>query len=268
MNLELSCSIESSRVIIGEPYFQVHQSLLSMDKYFKTTWFYLHSQIGLFINSRNLTLRTQDIKCQYLVKILLNTWNVSCKRFTLHEVASIFGIASNLALTTQWVKQTHISLQHIVFISLKFNSKDAFASGKHKNITCLLRSKKISIKIFFLSESHKTVWNSKEKFNIIKYVRAEINIFSSIATWPADFRWDIPIKHVMSIDIWCLKTVTVHSWDMSVFQNVGMISRAQFLVLRTIVWLHSAQNPETSQNEILRPNYNQQPRTCHNHVLM
>ena len=152
-------------MLLGKPLLG---SLLSMQNHLKNTFSYIHTQLGALINNRNLILSTLDKKWEGVVRILLTTWNSSRKRLTLREIASLLRLVSNLALTTQWRKFTFIALQHTVSLALKFNSNKVITNGKHKYLTDLLASKSINTKNFFLSRSHKTVWNSKEKFNITK----------------------------------------------------------------------------------------------------
>ena len=80
----------------------------------------------------------------------------------------------------QWVKHTRISLQNSMSLALKFNSNTTFSSDTFKHLTDLLTSKSINVKNFCLSKAHKTLWNSKEKFNATKPIRAETRLLASI----------------------------------------------------------------------------------------
>ena len=101
----LACSIESLRMLLGEPEFQIRRSSPSMDKCFKKISC-LSTQLGVLINARNLMLSMTDNKRQELVATLLIAWRISRKMIVLREVASLLGIVSNLFLATQWVKHT------------------------------------------------------------------------------------------------------------------------------------------------------------------
>ena len=136
-----------------------------MDKHFKPTFSCLFTQLGVLVNTRNLALSMPYNNNQDLVKNMLNTWNSSRKRLTLHEVASLLGLLSILTLTTHWIKCYCITLQHSTSLTLKFKSNAVFASGKCKHLTYLLRSKSISMKNFCSSKYHKTVWNLKDEFH-------------------------------------------------------------------------------------------------------
>ena len=52
-------------------------------------------------------------------------------------------------------------------------------------------------------KAHKTVLKSKEKFNIKKSMKAEIDLLASIAKLPTAFHWDITIRHDVPIDYYC-----------------------------------------------------------------
>ena len=81
---------------------------------------------------------------------------------------------------------------------LNLNSNADLASGKCKDLACIIRHKKTKTNNFCLSKYHKIVWNSKDKFNITKSMRAKINLLNSMSTSPAAFCYDIPIIHVIS----------------------------------------------------------------------
>ena len=85
-----------------------------------------------------------------------------------------------------------------MFLAIKFNSNTVFSSGKFRQLTDLLTSKNICIKNFYLAKAHKTVWNSREKFFVTKQMPAELDLLATMAQSPAKYRWEIPIRHVVS----------------------------------------------------------------------
>ena len=87
-----------------------------------------------------------------------------------------------------------------MFLALKFNSNTAFSRGKFKHLTELLTSKNINIKNFCLSKAHKTVWNSKEKFNITKSMRDDIDLLTSMKKSPTAFLWEILVRYFIFAD--------------------------------------------------------------------
>ena len=58
----LDYSIEALSVLLGNPEFHLFRSLLSMEKCFNTKFPYLHTQLGVYINTRNIYLRIPDTK--------------------------------------------------------------------------------------------------------------------------------------------------------------------------------------------------------------
>ena len=90
--------------------------------------------------------------------------------------------------------------------ALKFNSNTVFATGNYKHLTEFFKSKNVNIKNFYLSKVCKTMWNSKERFNIIKSMKADMNLLAIMTTLLTDFHWDIPIRHF--IPKVCYRTVT------------------------------------------------------------
>ena len=88
----------------------LYNSPLSMTKYNERECSYVHKQLGILVNTRELTIGIPDDKRNTLEQALRNTWHPWRKRFTLREVASLIGLVSNLALTTSLVKCTFIAL--------------------------------------------------------------------------------------------------------------------------------------------------------------
>ena len=78
------------------------------------------------------------------------------KSFTLYKTASLLRLASNLTITTKYVKYTRIGLQSNMLLAIKFNSKTAISRGKFKHLIELLTSKNISIKKY-LGKAHKNM---------------------------------------------------------------------------------------------------------------
>ena len=112
--------------------------------------------------------------------------------------------SSNIQHTTMHLqKRSMTMLTTATSTSINFNSYTVFANGKHKHLTCLIKSKRISIKIFCWSKAHKIMWTSKEKFNVANSMWAEINLDDSMATSPTTFYWKIPTRHVVSTDYDC-----------------------------------------------------------------
>ena len=74
----------------------------------------------------------------------------------------------NLALNTQCVKDTGISLQQDVSIALRFNANVVFASGKHKHLTDLLQSKNINIKTFAYKNPTKQCGSQKKSSMLLR----------------------------------------------------------------------------------------------------
>ena len=68
-----------------------------------------------------------------------------------------------------------------MLLALKFNSNAVFSRGKFTHLIDLITSKNYNIMNFYLSKSHKTVWNSKGKFNIIKLMKARLDLLSSMS---------------------------------------------------------------------------------------
>ena len=187
-------------MILGEPDLKLRRSPLSIDECFKTKCSCIRTQLGVCINTINLTLSIPDNKHQDLVKILVTTWSSSRKNFALRGVDSLLGLVLNFALATQWVKYACISLHHATSLALKFNSNAVFTIGKHKYLTDLLRSKNINTKNFCLSKACNTAWNSKEKLIVTKSMQAEINLLYRMAMSPTAFLWEILIRHAIPKD--------------------------------------------------------------------
>ena len=107
----LSWIIEATCMLLVNYESHLCQTPLFTNKCFKKTCSCAHTKLGE-CSTRYLTLIVPDAKWIYLV-ILLTTWSSSRKRFTLLQVTSFLGLASNLILTTQWEKiHTHLTATH------------------------------------------------------------------------------------------------------------------------------------------------------------
>ena len=168
-----------------------------MTKHKENEFSYVHKQLGIFINTRNLTIGIPDDKCIALEHMLRTTWHPEHKNFTLREISSLLGLASNLSLTTSWAKCTHIALQHATLFAIKFNSHTFFSSDNFHRLTELLRSTNITAHIFYLAKAHAMVWDERKHFFITMSMRAEIALLTTITFSPITFRWETPIRHAM-----------------------------------------------------------------------
>ena len=68
-----------------------------------------------------------------------------------------------------------------MILTLKFKSSTVLSIKKFKRLTDLLASENINIKKTCLSKDHKTLQNSKEKINIKKHMRAELDLLANMA---------------------------------------------------------------------------------------
>ena len=58
----MAASIEALHVILGYPDLEVRQNPLSLDKYFESSCSYERIQLGITINTRNMTIALTDKK--------------------------------------------------------------------------------------------------------------------------------------------------------------------------------------------------------------
>ena len=90
-----------------------------------------------------------------------------------------------------------------MYKALKFNTRFVFESEKFQHFTHLVHSRNSAISKFFQSKLVKQVWDSKAKFIINKTLRAELNLLTVIFSNPHQFKWEIPIRHLISTDYDC-----------------------------------------------------------------
>ena len=128
-----------------------------MHKHYDIIYSHLHTQLGILVNTRSLALSISDDKMETLIKIILTTWHNARKSFTLREIASLLGLVAHLVMATLHAKHTHLTLQHAVFLAIKFNSNTVLSNRKSRQLTDLLTSKNISIKYFYLAKAHNTL---------------------------------------------------------------------------------------------------------------
>ena len=94
-------SAESSSILLGEENLLLRKKPLSMDKCYDSICSYLHTQLGILINTRSLTLSVPDDKMGNLIKIIITTWHNARKSFTLREIACLLGLVAHLAMAAQ-----------------------------------------------------------------------------------------------------------------------------------------------------------------------
>ena len=148
IKLALLCSVDLLHMLFGKIDLKVLRSPLSIDKIFNPTCSCICVQLRVSVNTINLRISVLFNKHKDLASILLTIWIISHKRLKLREVA--LRLVSSLALSKQWFKYTHVFLQHVVPLALKFNSNTLLTSGKYKYQRDLMSSNNVSIKNFFL----------------------------------------------------------------------------------------------------------------------
>ena len=110
----ISTSADALFTLLGQQQHRLRNSPLSMDEHKESECSYVRRQIGILVNTRELTIGVLDHKWNALEHTLRTIWNPRRRRFMLREIAFLLGLASNLALTTSWGKHTCISLQRHV----------------------------------------------------------------------------------------------------------------------------------------------------------
>ena len=152
-----------------------------MDKHCDIVCSNIRTQLGMFTNTRSLTLSAPDNKRKTLVKIILTTCYSARKSFKLREIVYLLGILAHLSIATEWAKCTCVALQHAAFLAIKLNSNILFSSGKIKQLIDILTSTNISIRNFYLAKSHKTVLNWSKTLFITRQMRYELDLLATMA---------------------------------------------------------------------------------------
>ena len=135
-------------MLLGNLDSWLRKNLLSERKYYKYLCFYSRTQLGVLIETRNLTLNILEYERKSLATTMLTTHHSSRKRLMLCKVAYLLGLVVKLYLTLQSVKRSCTALTHVVLLTLKFNSSALFSSGKFKHLTDLLEPKTLTLRTY------------------------------------------------------------------------------------------------------------------------
>ena len=145
---------------------------------------------------RHNTQRLGNNHSNHLEKL---TEKVHAERSSLPHRASVKHIPNHIMgkmcmcrTETRHFHRTEVQFKHF------------FQVETHKHLTDLLQYTHTNIRNFWVSKAHKTVWNSKEKFNITKSMWAEINFLYSMSTSHTAFQGEIPTRHATPADCDCI----------------------------------------------------------------
>ena len=74
---DLACSTDSLRKLLGYPDTPLYKNPLPEEKYYNNVFSYSRTQLGILINTRNLTLSISYYNGKHPKTTLLTAWNVT-----------------------------------------------------------------------------------------------------------------------------------------------------------------------------------------------
>ena len=114
----MAASIESLFLLFGFPDETLRRSPLSMEKFakFKCSW--IKEQLGIIINTRDMTISLPPAKITRLQNLLQKTWHPKRKTFTLLEGTVLLGFLEHAAQICPWGRYLYCCLRHSVQTSV------------------------------------------------------------------------------------------------------------------------------------------------------
>jgi len=196
----LAASIEALFVLLGFPDESLRKSSLSMEKYVDSLCSYSRAQLARQVNTRDLNISIPPTKREEILQTLRTTWHKKRKSFILREGASLLGMLQFLSQSYLFGHYLYISLQHSIYVALKFNIQYIFTSPKFERFTNFINLKDTCIAEFFKSKTLKEIWNLKHQFFINKTIHKEIDLIEHIFSELVMFKWSVPIRHLILSD--------------------------------------------------------------------
>ena len=119
IKIAMAASLESLYLTLGFPDETKRRSSLSIDKFYQAKCFWVREQLGLIINTRDMTISLPQAKIDRLLKMLDTTWHTNRKTFTLMEGTVLLGFLEHAAQICPWGRYLYGTLRHSVNLCLK-----------------------------------------------------------------------------------------------------------------------------------------------------
>ena len=181
IKIAMAASLESLYLTLGFPDETKRRSPLSIDKFYQAKCSWVKEQLGLIINTRDMTISLPQAKVDRLLKMLDTTWHTNRKTFTLMEGTVLLGFLEHAAQICLWGRYLYGTLRHLVNLCLK----QAITSvKKRKNVQDMLQLVRDAP-----SSEVRDLINSFHEKKIAKDVYAYKLIFSFLLN--SDLSWNI-----------------------------------------------------------------------------
>ena len=204
MCLAIVASVEALYRIFGQPQPEYRKSPLSMEKFMRAKCSYKKVQLGKCINTRTMMVCMSDDMKQKLM-IELDHWHSQRKSFTVRQGARLLGLLEHAATYVVWAKYLFYALRNSIIVAVRSNRQLIFKNARFRDIIrdsmCMKKSPHVLLKReYATSQLARAMWNCTKRHFISTSLRTELKFLHSVLARPAEFRWSLPIAHLIPRD--------------------------------------------------------------------
>ena len=197
----MAASIEALYSVLGFPETAKRHDPLSLDKYFESVCSYIRTQLGIVINTRDMSIGLSEKK-RLSILDELSHWHNRRRSFTLLQGVVLCGSLEFWANTSPWVR----FLYHQLRLSINNCLRNCVEITKHKTeiknlITDLANSQDLDtheLKSKFIQKKiAKDTYKCQSKAYINKSLKKELGMMKSILSNPSSYKLTTPIAHII-----------------------------------------------------------------------
>ena len=90
------------------------------------------TQLGFFIDTRNMTVALPNNKYHHIYSLLTEHWHMGRKRFRPLDAARLLGLLRHACVVAWWGKYTFLALQSMLNLALHRECRRLLAKAKNK----------------------------------------------------------------------------------------------------------------------------------------
>ena len=199
-------SIEALFILLRRPDTHERRLALSLEMFIKSACSYKRVQLGILINTRDMTVSIPPDKRQALWTELQH-WHKHRKQANLRKFAILMGTILHLSTICHWDRYLVSELQQSSTVALKINKNHISLSTDYIKLLALIREETnkhgdvASPEVAFMSNRvSKKIWSCSVPLFFTRELMQDIGLLSHIFASPETFFWGMPIGHVIPRD--------------------------------------------------------------------
>ena len=234
----LASIIEAIFNIMGKPEPRLRRNHLSMEKWLEAIINFQNIQLGLYWNTRRLTVAIPPDYLNELRTLLRRSGLHSYRKtFTVPEVSKIIGKLGRIGQAVNWAYHLMSQLYASVAYALTKNKQILASNSSEFNTLLKVVQGKLSFEVlgidpetvssnvikFAESKLAKMPHSSKQQYPIITSMKKELQVMMELLD-DATIQWESPIAHLVDRD------PTAVSWtDACIFQTGGFNIKMRYI---------------------------------------